>query len=583
MPIDSVTRRLAYLGRTGSGKTHSASVVTEQMVKAGLKVVVLDPLGAWWGLRSNRKGTGDGLPVTILGGSHGDIPILEDGGKAVADAVLAHPGSFVIDLSDFESKAAQDRFASAFADRLYRAKSNDRTPLHLVIDEADEFAPQDKQKSQTTMLGRFEALVRRGRIRGIGVSLITQRPAVLNKNVLTQVEGMVLHQITGPQDRKAIDDWVRGNADRDARDEVLNGLAKLKPGEAFVWAPWLDLLERCKVEDRTTFDSSATPEHGTEALEPKLMDVEALAALRETMAEQIEKAMAEDPKILRKKLEEAQAELRTAQAAPERVEVQVPVQVEVEVPIEVVDPELIVMLAGAKDVLVDWVETMDREMERMMGARMKLEDAIAMIEGKPSPAEVASSRRVSPVSPPAPVPAPLTAGWAAPAPTPADAEVPASYDELSKGEKSILSVLVQRSANIGQLAVLCGYRNTGGFRNLTSGLRTKGLIVGQNKEQMRATEAGAAIMEGHYEPMPAPGKELFDYWMAEGRTGMGKGERDVLAYIREQHPRAVDIQEAADALGRENTGGFRNLTSKLRTLGLVVGGNKAMTVTDELV
>ena len=37
----------------------------------------------------------------------------------------------------------------------------------------------------------MEDLVRRGRARGLGITLITQRPAVLNKDVLTQVDGIL--------------------------------------------------------------------------------------------------------------------------------------------------------------------------------------------------------------------------------------------------------------------------------------------------------------------------------------------------------------------------------------------------------
>jgi len=48
----------------------------------------------------------------------------------------------VFDLSGFDTKSQQTRFVRAFAERLYRRKSRNRSTLHLVIDEADEFAPQ---------------------------------------------------------------------------------------------------------------------------------------------------------------------------------------------------------------------------------------------------------------------------------------------------------------------------------------------------------------------------------------------------------------------------------------------------------
>jgi DNA helicase HerA-like ATPase len=60
--------------------------------------------------------------------------------------------------------------------------------MMLVIDEADAIAPQKPQKGEERMLGAAEDIVRRGGQRGIGCVLVTQRSAVLNKNVLTQAQ-----------------------------------------------------------------------------------------------------------------------------------------------------------------------------------------------------------------------------------------------------------------------------------------------------------------------------------------------------------------------------------------------------------
>jgi len=62
LPIDTVTQTFAILARKGAGKTYTGMVMTEEMVDAGLQMVVLDPLGAWWGLRSSADGTKPGLP-----------------------------------------------------------------------------------------------------------------------------------------------------------------------------------------------------------------------------------------------------------------------------------------------------------------------------------------------------------------------------------------------------------------------------------------------------------------------------------------------------------------------------------------
>ena len=77
-------------------------------------------------------------------------------------------------------------------------------------------------------------------------------------------------QITSPQDRKAIDEWIRVNASEEKRTEFLESLALLQTGEAWVWSPaWMQVFEKIKVRERDTFDSSATPKPGVKPREPK--------------------------------------------------------------------------------------------------------------------------------------------------------------------------------------------------------------------------------------------------------------------------------------------------------------------------
>jgi DNA helicase HerA-like ATPase len=57
--------------------------------------------------------------------------------------------------------------------RLYH---RNRDPLHLVLDEADALAPQRTDPGGQRLLGAIEDLVRRGRARGIGLSMISQSP-----------------------------------------------------------------------------------------------------------------------------------------------------------------------------------------------------------------------------------------------------------------------------------------------------------------------------------------------------------------------------------------------------------------------
>lgn len=311
LPYELLTTMTSIVGRRGSGKTTTGSVVAEEYVGAGLPFVFLDPLGVAWGLRSSVDGERPGLPVTILGGAHGDLPIQETAGRLVAELVVEQPGAYIIDFSAFESRSAEKRFAADFAERLYRLKAHDTAALGLIVDEADTFAPQQAQGDDKRMLGAFEAIARRGRSRGLGMVAITQRPAVLNKNVGSQAELLIAHQVTSPHDREALKAWVEGNATKAEVETFLASLASLKVGEAWLWSPaWLQLFERIQIRRRRTFDSSATPKAGEIRVEPRVLAPVDLDALRQRMAETIERAAESDPKALRQRIVELEAAVR---------------------------------------------------------------------------------------------------------------------------------------------------------------------------------------------------------------------------------------------------------------------------------
>jgi hypothetical protein len=68
---------------------------------------------------------------------------------------------------------------------------------------------------RTRVLGEVDRIARRGRNFGFRLISITQRPAKLNKDVLTQLSTLVAPGVTGPQDRDAVKASVEGNADRE--------------------------------------------------------------------------------------------------------------------------------------------------------------------------------------------------------------------------------------------------------------------------------------------------------------------------------------------------------------------------------
>src|ERR1700730_4543379 len=156
-------------------------------------------------------------------------------------------------------KAEQGRLVADLLEYLF---THNRDALWLVLEEADAFAPQQPMGELTRVLGEVDRIARRGRNFGFRLISLTQRPAKLNKDVLTQLSTLIAMGVTSPQERDAVKAWVDGNADRDQARKVYDSLAKLRVGEGWVWAPDHDLLDRVKFPPIHTLDTSKTPQAG---------------------------------------------------------------------------------------------------------------------------------------------------------------------------------------------------------------------------------------------------------------------------------------------------------------------------------
>ncbi|HEY9147109.1 MAG TPA: helicase HerA-like domain-containing protein, partial [Thiobacillus sp.] len=268
LPPEACTQTFAILAKRGVGKTYTANVMAEEMLEAGMHLVVADPVGVWWGLRSSADGKHAGHSIVVFGGDHADLPLQSTSGQVIADLIIQERIPAVLDLSLFR-KGEQTRFMTDFCERLYQ---KNRNPLHFMMDEADAYAPQRPQPGEQRLLGAVEDIIRRGRARGLGATLITQRAAVLNKNVLTQIEVLVALRTIAPQDRAAVDAWIQVHGTAEQRKELMESLPSLPIGTAWFWSPgWLDMFKRVKVRQRRTFDSSATPKMGQQVIAPKAL------------------------------------------------------------------------------------------------------------------------------------------------------------------------------------------------------------------------------------------------------------------------------------------------------------------------
>ena len=281
LPAEALDDRIAIVGTAGSGKTYAAKGFVERLLDSGAHVTIVDPLGVWWGLRASADGAAPGYPIVVFGGRHADVPIAAETGAALGRMIAREALVSIADLSELGSNAARRRFMAAFSEALYEANEE---PLHLILDEADLWAPQRPLPDQTGLLGHIEEIVRRGRVRGFIPWLITQRPAVVHKDVLSQADILIAMKLTASQDRDAVGAWIEGQADRQEGKRILGELPRLQRGEGYLWAPGRGILDRVAFPPIRTFDSSRTPKRGERLAAPRTLAEVDLTAIVAALA-----------------------------------------------------------------------------------------------------------------------------------------------------------------------------------------------------------------------------------------------------------------------------------------------------------
>ena len=263
LPVSGSCARTSFVfAQRGAGKTYLGGVIVEEMVSRPDRymVVVVDPCGVWWGHLSSSGGTPSRYGFLLLGGQRGARPLGAADGVRAAELVAAvRPRPMILDLSGL-APAEQHEFVADFCGRLM---SLPHFPVHVVFDEADEFCPQRlREPGQKRVLAQVERLVMRGRAGGKGATLISLRPAVVSKNVLSQVDSLYLLRLVETNDLRAVGDWL-DNFERgispEQRAACLAQLPVLPSGISyFLQGGERVMFRRFRVRRKHTFDSSKT-------------------------------------------------------------------------------------------------------------------------------------------------------------------------------------------------------------------------------------------------------------------------------------------------------------------------------------
>ncbi len=559
LPLEAVTQTFAILAKRGVGKTHTGSVMAEEMLKLGQPIVVYDPTGAWWGLKSSADGKRPGFPVVVFGGEHADVPLEETAGSTIAGVIVEKRIPAILDCSLLR-KGARVRFMTDFCEQLYH---KNREALHFFVDEAHTIAPQNLKAmpESARLLGAMEDIILQGRRRGLGATIISQRPALVNKNVTTQCEVLIAMRMIGKLDRDAIQDWIDVHAEKDdAAKQMVASLASLAIGEGWVWSPgWLGIMVRVpRFRMRETFDSSATPAAGQVAKAPKAIAEIDVAKLGAEIAATVERAKADDPKELKRKIAELEKQVKAsgkghAQAVIDKAMEDARVQLDRFWRKEIADR--------------------DKQIADLSGRLYKIakltQVEVQLKLNTPPLVEIAA--RNNSARPPQPVPRQPVAVRAADV----VGNDSGNYS-TGKGETTILRAIAQHEAGVTreQLTVLTGYKRSSRDTYLQR-LRAGGLIE-QRGETIVATAAGVESLGSSFEPLPT-GSALQEFWL----TKLSGGERKLLQILIDNYPSDVDRHQLTESTGYQRSSRDTYL-QRLRARKLITADRGQVRASDEL-
>lgn len=578
IPRAAFDQNTVALGKTGSGKSSAGRVIVEGLLDEQQPVCIIDPKGDWWGIKLSADGKKSGYPIVIFGGKHADIPINETAGAQIAELFATGNRSCVIDMRGW-MPAQRTKFFIDFASTLFQKNVGRRW---LLIDEVHNFAP----KGRTFDIESGKCLHWANRLasegRGLGVNLfgLSQRPQKVHNDFLTSCETLIALRVLHASDREAYRDWIDGCGDPSKGKEMITNIANLKRGIAYVWSPEIGFgPELVHFPMFKTYDSFKPQDAATAAKLTGWAEVN-LDDIKQKLATVIKQSEENDPKPMRatiaKLTRELAAAIQRAEVAEKRA-ANGPTKIKtIEKPvvgvkaIEGIRAAETAMRKHTKDI-IDCAKMIEKFGQNFLPTMDKLNAELAKVSAPQTTAFVHSVQMKPPTAAAmrdmaATAVRHIAGNGAAP--------------EISAAARKVLTVLAQHpdGCNAGKLALLTGYRYSGGFRNTLSELRSLGLMEGANTDVMKITDAGFSC--GPFDPMPT-GEQLRQYWL--NHPSFGIGERKILQQLLEYPESGLNKDQLCHLTGYQWSGGFRNYLGTLRTAGVIVGSNTGyMRVSEEL-
>ncbi len=240
------TGRTCIIGSSGSGKSYTVGVFCEELCKNKVPFVMIDIEGEYWGLKEKFE------VISIGEGEKCDLRWDE---ISLEDLAIQAPDSppLILDLSETDDPKGKVGF---FLTALYGEISKRRVPYLVILEEADRFAPQSGER-----LKIFDEVARRGRKRGLGLMLCTQRPSLVDKNILSQCSNQMIGKLVIQNDLQSVAQFFPERG-------LPTQLTALSPGIFFALGGLAPTPTRVRIRQRETTHGGITPKLMDRAVRP---------------------------------------------------------------------------------------------------------------------------------------------------------------------------------------------------------------------------------------------------------------------------------------------------------------------------
>ncbi|MDS0292996.1 helicase HerA domain-containing protein [Halogeometricum luteum] len=241
--VDILTGRGFITGKSGSGKSNTASVVIEKLLSNNFPVLIVDTDGEYYGLKEQFELLHAGADDEC------DIQVSPEHAEKLAHLALEQNVPIILDVSGYLDEGDAQKLLTEVAKNLFAKEKKLKKPFLMLVEECHEYIPEgggmDEAGKMLIKIGK------RGRKHGLGIVGISQRPADVKKDFITQCDWLCWHRLTWNNDTKVVG-RILGSEYADAIEDMRNG-------EAFLVTDWSESIRRVQFRKKNTFDAGATP------------------------------------------------------------------------------------------------------------------------------------------------------------------------------------------------------------------------------------------------------------------------------------------------------------------------------------